>query len=255
MIEIFTFFWYNITQLNFFSRSMETLSRVEAMKLYIDSANFTEITSALELGVISGVTTNPSIISRDLADRDSDSYYSHISRILTLMAPVQESLVNAEVISSESDEMIKEGIALAALSSSSRVVIKLPMTAAGLKACSVLSGRGINVTMTLVFSSAQAILAANAGAKYVAPFIGRVDDIGGSGIETLAEIVEVMKRFETKVLAASVRSTLHVVQAAKAGADIATLPYKVLTQMVSHPLTTAGLNRFSRDWNGTGGTK
>jgi transaldolase len=225
------------------------------MKLFIDTANFNEITSALELGVITGVTTNPSIISRDLADRDADSYYSHISRILTLMAPVPDSLVNAEVISSESDEMIKEGIALAALSSSSRVVIKLPMTTAGLRACSILTGRGISVTMTLVFSAAQALLAANAGARYVAPFIGRMDDIGGSGIEALAEIVEVMKPFDTKVLAASVRSPLHVVQAAKAGADIATLPYKVLTQMASHPLTAAGLNRFSRDWNGTGGTK
>ena len=211
------------------------------MKLFIDTANLDEIRAAAKLGVIHGVTTNPTLISRESGD------FAAIIREITSLT---DGPVFAEVLAEDADGMVREGEALAAIHEN--VCIKIPMTAAGLEAISRLSKKGIRTACTLVFSAAQALLAANAGARYVAPFIGRADDIGWDGIEALAAIADVLSDgdFETEIIAASVRSPLHVVEAARAGADIATVPPKVLAQMACHPLTDAGLERFRRDWAG-----
>lgn len=216
------------------------------MKIFLDTANLDDIRGANELGVISGVTTNPTLIAREGAD-----FHTRIREILGVISdiPAPWGLVNAEVVASEKDGMIREARELSSISD--RVVIKLPMTAEGLRACKVLSRDGIPVNMTLTFSSAQALLAANAGASYVAPFLGRLDDIGSCGALLIAEISGIFKAYgiKTKIVAASVRSPLHVIDAAKNGADIATLPPKVLSQMIKHPLTDSGLEKFMNDWN------
>lgn len=209
------------------------------MKLFIDTANLDEIGAAAKLGVIHGVTTNPTLISRERGD------FAAIIREITALV---DGPVFAEVLAEDADGMVREGLELAAIHDN--VCVKIPMTPAGLEAISRLSKEGVKTACTLVFSAAQALLAANAGARYVAPFVGRADDIGWDGIDALAAIADVLSDgdFETEVIAASVRSPLHVVEVARAGADIATVPPKVLAQMASHPLTDAGLERFRRDW-------
>ena len=213
------------------------------MKLFLDTANLDDIRAAAKLGVIHGVTTNPTLISREKGD------FAAIIREITSLV---DGPVFAEVLAQDAEGMIREGRELAGLDPS--VCVKIPMTAEGLTAVSVLSKEGIRVCCTLVFSAAQALLAANAGARYVAPFIGRFDDIGYDGIEAVASIAEVLSDgdFGTEVVAASVRSPLHAVEAAKAGADIATVPPKALFQMIRHPLTDAGLARFMKDWAESG---
>ena len=213
------------------------------MKLFLDTANLEDIRAAARLGVIHGVTTNPTLISREKGD---------FSAIIREIASLVDGPVFAEVLSTEAEGMIREGRELAAVDPA--VCVKIPMTEEGLAATSILAKEGIRVCCTLVFSAAQALLAANAGARYVAPFIGRFDDIGYDGIEAVESIADVLSDgdFETEVIAASVRSPLHAVEAARAGADIATVPPKALFQMAHHPLTDAGLAKFMKDWADSG---
>lgn len=214
--------------------------RDDRMKLFLDTANIEEIKQALSWGVISGVTTNPTLVSRE---RGRD-FHSLIKEICDLV----QGPVSAEVISLDADGMIKEARELASLSE--HVVIKIPMTPEGMRAVSVLSKEGIKTNVTLVFSLEQALLAANAGATYVSPFIGRLDDIGGDGVGLVADIVSAFKKglFETQVIAASIRHTRHVRDCALVGAHIATVPFNVLKGMFTHPLTDIGIQRFLKDW-------
>ena len=210
------------------------------MKIFIDTANIAEIKSAYELGVISGVTTNPSIIAKE-----GKKFEDAISEITKIMV---DGFIFAEVISLNAEGMIKEGRELAKIND--RMIVKIPMCAEGLKACKVLSKEGIRICVTLMFSESQAILAANAGATYVAPFVGRVDDIGWDGISLVQGIREIFDAagLDVQIIAASTRHPMHINDLAKAGCDIATIPYKVIMQMVDHPLTTAGLEKFMKDW-------
>lgn len=209
------------------------------MKFFIDSAEIEEIREIASWGILSGVTTNPSLIAQSRRD-----FVTVIKEICDLVP----GAISAEVIATEPDEMVREGIYLAELHPN--VVVKLPMGEAGLVACRVLSGRQIPVNMTLVFSSPQALLAARSGARFVSPFVGRVDDIGWDGSALIAEISALFKQHKiaTEVLAASIRHPAHVVASAQAGADIATVPYQVFKTMVHHPLTDIGLARFLADW-------
>jgi transaldolase len=209
------------------------------LKIFVDTANISEIREAWELGVIDGVTTNPSLVSRE--GRKFGDVLREICRII-------DGPVNAEVVSTDFDGMMKEGRELAKINR--RIVVKVPMTAEGLRACRVLRSECIRTNMTLVFSANQAILAAKAGASYVSPFIGRLDDIGNEGMQIIREITEIYSHydFNTEVLVASVRNPIHVVDAARLGADIVTVPFAVLKQMLRHSLTDAGLERFIKDW-------
>lgn len=210
------------------------------MKLFLDTANLEEIRQAMSWGVISGVTTNPTLVSRE----KGKDFHSLIREICELV----QGPVSAEVISLDADGMIKEARELASLSE--HVVVKIPMTPEGMKAVSVLSKEGVKTNVTLVFSLEQALLAANAGATYVSPFIGRLDDIGGDGVGLVADIVSAFKKasFETQVIAASIRHTKHVRDCALVGAHIATIPFSVLKGMFVHPLTDIGIQRFLKDW-------
>ena len=210
------------------------------MKLFLDTANIEEIRSAAALGVISGVTTNPTIISRE-----GKEFKAVLKEIVEIIG---NGYVFGEVIALDADGMVAEGRELAKLHSN--FVVKIPMCAEGLKAVSRLSKEGIQTCMTLMFSASQALLAANAGATFVAPFVGRVDDIAWDGVGLISEIAQMYATcgFDTKILVASSRSPLHVTGVAKAGADVATLPYKVLMQMIEHPLTKSGLEQFMKDW-------
>ena len=198
------------------------------MKLFIDTANVEEIRLAAELGVICGVTTNPSLIAKE--GRDFKTVVKEITQLV-------DGPVSAEVISLKKDEMVNEAIELAGIHKN--IVIKIPMCAEGLKAVKILSARGIKTNVTLIFSSAQALLAANAGATYVSPFVGRVDDISNSGITLINEIVKIFKvhNIRTQIISASIRSPQDVVRVAESGADIATVPYKIINAMIGHPLT------------------
>lgn len=210
------------------------------MKFFLDTANVDQIREANEMGVISGVTTNPSLIAKE--GRDFNEVIKEITSIV-------DGPISGEVISEDAKGMIEEGRKIAAIHKN--MIVKIPMTAEGLKAVKVLSKEGVKTNVTLVFSASQALLAANAGAAYVSPFLGRVDDISMDGMEivrTIAEIFDI-HRIDTKIIAASVRHPLHVIEAARAGADIATIPYKILMQMIKHPLTDQGLERFKADWN------
>ena len=209
------------------------------MKLFIDTANVDEIREANDLGVICGVTTNPTLIARE--GRDFKEVVREISTIV-------DGPISAEVISDDHDGMIREARELSAIHSN--IVIKIPMTLEGLKAVKVLSREGIHTNVTLIFSAAQALLAARAGATYVSPFLGRLDDIGMPGMDLVEEIVEIFSihNIKTEIIAASIRSQMHVIDAARAGANIATIPYKVILQMAKHPLTDAGIERFMHDW-------
>ena len=210
------------------------------MKLFIDTANTDEIRSAEELGVICGVTTNPTLIAKE--GRDFKEVVKEITSIV-------DGPISAEVISSDCEGMVNEAKELSKIHKN--IVIKIPMTEEGLKAVKILSGFGIKTNVTLIFSAAQALLASRAGATYVSPFFGRLDDIGMSGINLIEEIVEIFSvhDIKTQIIAASIRSPIHVTDAARAGADIATVPYKIIKQMIKHPLTDAGIEKFLNDWN------
>lgn len=211
------------------------------MKLFIDTANIEEIKEVNEWGVISGVTTNPSLIAKEGRD---------FKEVIHEIVSIVDGPVSAEVISTDKDGMVEEARELAKIHPS--IVIKIPMTKEGLKAVKVLSKEGIKTNVTLIFSANQALLAAKAGATYVSPFLGRLDDIGNEGMDIIYDIVEIFSihGIDTEVIAASIRHPIHVLEAAKAGAHIATIPYKVFTQMVNHPLTDIGIERFLKDWEG-----
>ena len=208
------------------------------MKFFLDSANLDELKAAARLGIIDGVTTNPSLIAREGVPIELQ-----IPKICELI----EGDVSAEVVSTDSDEMVEEGRKLTVLHPS--VVVKVPLTRDGIRACSLMSREGIRVNVTLCFSAAQALLAAKAGAYFVSPFVGRLEDVGASGINLIHDIVRIYRNFgyNTQVLAASLRNPTHVVEAAKAGAHIGTLPFKVLDSLFHHPLTDKGLEQFLKD--------
>ncbi len=216
------------------------------MRIFLDTANLDEIRQGARLGVVSGVTTNPSLVAKE-GKADLQEYREVVRKI----AEIIDGPISAEVLASDVESMLEEGRWIATWTS--KVVVKLPSTAAGFEATSILAKEGIKVNQTLCFSVNQAILAALAGATYVSPFVGRLDDVGQDGMALVAEIVQVYRqqKYATQVLAASVRHPVHVVLAAKAGADIVTLPYKVLAQMIQHPLTDVGVARFAEDWRRT----
>jgi transaldolase len=209
------------------------------MQLFIDTANIDEIREAASWGVISGVTTNPSLIAKER--RDFKTVVREISEIV-------DGPISAEVLSDTAVEMIPEARDLAKIAKN--IVIKIPMTREGLKAVKVLTKEGIKTNVTLVFSATQGLMASLAGATYVSPFIGRLDDISTDGMELVADLVTIIENYglATKVIAASVRHPMHVLEAAKASSHIATVPFKVLESMLNHPLTDAGIKRFKDDW-------
>ncbi|MGN0653846.1 MAG: fructose-6-phosphate aldolase [Oscillospiraceae bacterium] len=211
------------------------------MKLFVDTANVDDIREANDLGVICGVTTNPSLIAKE---------GRVFEEVITEIASIVDGPISAEVISLEADKMVEEAIPLSKINKN--IVIKLPMCAEGLKACKRLTAMGIKTNVTLVFSAAQAILAANAGATYVSPFLGRLDDIGNEGMNLIEEISEIfsVQNIKTEIIAASIRNPIHVVTAARLGCDIATVPMNVIRQMIKHPLTDIGIERFLKDWEG-----
>jgi transaldolase len=209
------------------------------MKLFLDTANLDEIRTMWEIGILDGVTTNPSLVAKE-----GRVFEDVLKEICGLGVPS----VSAEVISTDKDGMLKEGRYLATLHPS--IYVKCPMTPAGLSATKVLASEGIRVNVTLVFSANQALLAAKVGVTYVSPFIGRLDDNGEDGMALIRDIVQIYRNyhFATQVLAASIRHPVHVLDAAKAGADIATLPYSVMEKLAHHPLTDIGLAKFLKDW-------
>lgn len=211
------------------------------MKFFLDTANVEDIKKANDMGVICGVTTNPSLIAKE--GRDFNEVIQEIAAIVDgpISGEVKATTVDAE-------GMIAEGRAIAAIHPN--MVVKIPMTAEGLKATKVLSSEGIKTNVTLVFSAAQALLAARAGAAYVSPFLGRLDDISMPGIDLIRDIMEIFAMYEiqAEVIAASVRNPIHVIDCAKAGADIATVPYPVILQMTKHPLTDQGIAKFQADY-------
>jgi transaldolase len=209
------------------------------LKIFIDTANVDEIREANEMGIICGVTTNPSLISKEGRD---------FKEVVTEITNIVNGPISAEVISLDAKGMLVEARELAKIHKN--IVIKIPMTIEGLKAVKVLSSEGIKTNVTLIFSATQALLAARAGATYVSPFIGRLDDIDTLGMGIVEDIAEIfaIHDIETEIIAASIRSPLHASEAAMAGTDIATIPYKVLIQMTKHPLTDIGIERFLKDW-------
>ncbi len=216
------------------------------MKFFIDTANLDEIREASEMGLIDGVTTNPSLVAKE----GNVDFKDHIAKICELVA----GDVSAEVTSLDTDGMLREGRELAKIASN--VVIKCPLTLEGLKATRTFRSEGTKVNVTLCFSAAQALLAAKAGASYISPFIGRLDDIAQDGMQLIRDIVQIYDNygFETEVLAASIRHPMHIVDCALAGANVATIPYKVIQQLVKHPLTDKGLDSFLSDWKKSGRT-
>ncbi|MGQ9921328.1 MAG: fructose-6-phosphate aldolase [Desulfobacca sp.] len=213
------------------------------MKFFIDSANLDEIQKAHNLGLVDGVTTNPSL-SAQAGLQDMAAFHKQIRKICELV----QGPVSAEVVTTTAAEMIAEARNLAKIHE--QVVVKIPMTPDGLKATHTLAGEGVRVNVTLIFQPLQAMLAAKAGAAYVSPFIGRLDDISQTGMDLVEQIMAIFNNYgyETEVIVASVRHPLHVLQAALAGADIATIPYKVILQLINHPLTDIGLAKFLEDW-------
>lgn len=209
------------------------------MKFFIDTANLEEIKTANALGILGGVTTNPSLIAKENVD-----FHTRIKEI----AQVVEGSVSAEVIALDAEGMIREGEELAKIAPN--ITIKVPMTLEGLKAVKYFSDKGISTNVTLVFSVNQALLAARAGATYVSPFIGRLDDIGQNGLDLIADMKALfdIHELDTQIIAASIRHTQHVKEAALLGAHIATIPYKVIMQLVKHPLTDIGIEQFLADW-------
>ena len=210
------------------------------MKFFIDTANIEEIKRTEAMGIIDGVTTNPSLIAKE-----GKELLSQIKEISTIV----KGPISAEVIGEDSETMIKEAKELSKLASN--IVIKIPMTEEGLKAVKELSKEKINTNVTLIFSATQALIAANAGATYVSPFVGRLDDISDNGIALVKDIADIFEKhnISTKIIAASIRNPMHVVESAKAGANYATVPYKLLIDMIKHPLTDKGIEKFKNDWN------
>jgi transaldolase len=210
------------------------------MRIFLDTANIDQIRQAAKLGIISGVTTNPSLVSKE----NTADYETVVKTICSIIS----GSVSAEVLAEDAESMVEEARIKA--SWAPNVTVKIPATTAGLEAISTLSRENIEVNMTLCFSVNQALLGALAGATYVSPFVGRLDDVGHDGMQLVKEIVEVFKYYQlpTQVIAASIRHPLHCVAAAKAGAHIATVPYNVLMQMMNHPLTDVGISRFLADW-------
>ncbi|MBS4175400.1 fructose-6-phosphate aldolase [Bacillus sp. FJAT-49736] len=210
------------------------------MKFFIDTANIKEIEMAYELGVIAGVTTNPSLVAKE-----NISFEERLKEITQLVP----GSVSAEVIALDAEGMIREGRELAKIAPN--ITIKVPMTPEGLKAVHVFSKEGIKTNVTLIFSANQALMAARAGASYVSPFVGRLDDIGQEGMELVRTIAEIfaIHEIDTEIIAASIRHPQHVTEAALAGAHIATIPYKVIMQLFQHPLTDKGIEAFLNDWN------
>lgn len=214
------------------------------MKFFIDTADLNEIRDLAETGLVDGVTTNPSLIAKS---------GGNILDVIAEICAVVPGPVSAEVTATETDDMLAEAEVLRAIAAN--VAIKVPLTPAGLKACKVLSDDGVQVNVTLCFSPAQALLAAKAGAAFISPFVGRLDDIGSDGMGLIAEIVEIYSQYpdlDTEVLVASIRHPGHVIEAAKMGADVATVPPNVLRQLFAHPLTDKGLAAFLADWEKTG---
>ncbi|KOA19107.1 transaldolase [Clostridium homopropionicum DSM 5847] len=209
------------------------------MKLFIDTANVEEIKRVSKWGVLDGVTTNPSLIAKEGRD---------IKEVVEEICSIVDGPISAEVISLNSEEMVEEAKELVKIHKN--IVIKIPMCEEGIKAVSVLSKEGIKTNVTLVFSAQQALLAAKAGASYVSPFAGRLDDIGNDGLQVVADIAEIFYNYDiqTEIIAASIRHPMHVLNAAKAGAHIATIPFKVLNQMLKHPLTDSGIDTFIKDY-------
>jgi len=209
------------------------------MKFFIDTANVEEIKKAWALGVIDGVTTNPSLISKEGKDP---------IELLKEICSIVNGPVSAEAVSMTADEMIKEAEFLSKIHEN--IVVKIPMIEQGLKAVKRLSAMGIKINVTLIFSPIQALLAAKAGATYVSPFVGRLDDISHNGMGIVSEIVDIFTNymFDTEIIVASIRNPLHVLESAKMGAHIATIPYSVIIQLIKHPLTDIGIERFLKDW-------
>lgn len=209
------------------------------MKFFIDTANIEEIREASKLGLIDGVTTNPSLVAKE--GRDFKELVSEICQIV-------DGPVSAEAVSLDAEGMIKEGRELSKIHKN--IVIKIPMITEGIKAARTLSQEGINTNVTLVFSPLQALMAAKAGATYVSPFVGRLDDVSHDGMELVDQILQIYDNygFETEVIVASIRNPIHVLEAALMGADIATIPFKVINQIAKHPLTDVGLEKFLDDW-------
>lgn len=209
------------------------------MKLFIDTANINEIREANSLGIIDGVTTNPSLIAKE-----GREFISVVKEICSIV----DGPISAELVSLKYDEMVKEAKALAKIHKN--IVVKIPLTAEGLKAAKFLSKEGIKTNLTLCFSPTQALLAAKAGAAYVSPFIGRLDDISIVGMELIRDIKTIFENYslKTEIIVASVRNPIHVLDAAKIGADIATVPYVILMALIKHPLTDIGIERFLKDW-------
>jgi len=214
------------------------------MKFFLDTANLNEIREAAAYGFADGVTTNPTLISKE-GDVD---FKKHIAAICEIV----QGPVSAETTSNDKDEMVRQGLEYSKIAPN--VVIKCPLTRDGLKATRQLSDQGIKVNVTLCFSPAQAILAAKAGASFISPFLGRLDDIGENGLELLQSIIEIYQNYpwKTEVLAASLRHPIHVIEAARLGADIATIPFKVIDQLFNHPLTEKGQAQFLADWTKSG---
>jgi transaldolase len=209
------------------------------MKFFIDTANIDEIKKGLELGMVDGVTTNPSLVSKEQRP---------FSEILADICAIVDGPISAEVVSLDADGMVTEARELAKISDN--IVVKVPMIEEGLKAVKRLTAEHIKTNVTLVFSSSQALLAAKAGATYVSPFVGRLDDISQNGMDVIGDIMTILRNygFTTEVIVASVRSPMHVVESALMGADIATIPYKVIAQLAKHPLTDIGMEKFLADW-------
>lgn len=215
--------------------------RRKTMRFFIDTANVDEIREANEMGIICGVTTNPSLIAKEGRD---------FNQVIAEIASIVDGPISGEVkaTTTDAETMIKEAREIAKIHPN--MVVKIPMTSEGLKAVKVVTAEGIKTNVTLVFTSAQALLAARAGATYVSPFLGRLDDISMPGIDLIEDIAQIfaVHNIETQIIAASVRHAIHVIDCAKAGADIATVPYKVLMQMTKHPLTDQGIEKFKKDY-------
>ncbi len=209
------------------------------MKLFIDTANVNEIREIANWGVVDGVTTNPSLIAKEKRD---------FKEVVTEITGIVDGPISAEVVSLKHDEMVEEAKELAKIHKN--IIIKVPMTEEGLIAVKELHAMGIKTNVTLVFTSTQALLAAKAGASYVSPFLGRLDDISTDGLNLIEEIMDIFDNYDydTEVIAASIRHPMHVVECARLGCDIATVPYKVFKQMLHHPLTDSGIERFLKDW-------
>jgi len=213
------------------------------MKFFIDSANLNEIREAASLGILDGVTTNPSLIAKE----GQVDFKEHIRTICEILN-FDGASVSAEVVATDYDGMLREGRELAKIHPN--VYVKLPMTKAGLQGTHTLSKEGIRINQTLIFNATQALMSAKAGSSFVSPFIGRLDDIGHEGMGLVGEIREIFDNyhFKTEILAASIRHPLHVIESARLGADIATMPFKVIEQLLKHPLTDIGLANFLKDW-------